>query len=194
MTDAVEHPRLPYREEDGVTLIEISLDSPERLFNSLDPAPFVSKDLDPDAEQYILGAADDLPLRDPLKIIVYLPGEYATVEASREIAGAIHHYFAYMLSMSRRRLHATLREGRMSLLIGLAFLFGCVSLRQVVLLLGTGTLAQIIAEGVLISGWVAMWRPLHIFLYEWWPIRRVCRLQAKLSTMPVDVRPLQRAE
>ena len=42
---------------------------------------------------------------------------------------------------------------------------------------------------MLIIGWVAMWRPLEIFLYEWVPVRRRCRILAKLSKMPVIVQP-----
>ena len=49
------------------------------------------------------------------------------------------------------------------------------------------TLSQIVAEGFLILGWVAMWRPLQIFLYDWWPIRHQARLYAKLAAMPVEI-------
>ena len=34
-----------------------------------------------------------------------------------------------------------------------------------------------------------MWRPLEIFLYEWVPIRRRCRILAKLAKMLVVLRP-----
>jgi hypothetical protein len=46
-------------------------------------------------------------------------------------------------------------------------------------------LADIVREGFLIGGWVAMWRPLEVFLYDWWPIRAEGRLLQRLSTMPV---------
>jgi len=42
-------------------------------------------------------------------------------------------------------------------------------------------------EGFLIGGWVAMWRPLEVFLYDWWPIRAEGRLLKRLSTMPVRI-------
>jgi hypothetical protein len=42
---------------------------------------------------------------------------------------------------------------------------------------------------MLIIGWVAMWRPLEIFLYEWVPVHRRCQILAKLSKMPVSVQP-----
>jgi hypothetical protein len=48
--------------------------------------------------------------------------------------------------------------------------------------------SEIVAEGLLIVGWVAMWRPLEIFLYEWWPTRRRCRGFDKLSRIRVIVR------
>ena len=44
-----------------------------------------------------------------------------------------------------------------------------------------------IREGLLIVGWVAMWRPLEVFLYDWWPIRAEAHLFDRLSTMPVRI-------
>jgi hypothetical protein len=49
---------------------------------------------------------------------------------------------------------------------------------------------EIAEEGLLIVGWVAMWRPLEIFLYDWRPIWRRCRLYAK-TRIPVTVRQTQ---
>jgi hypothetical protein len=34
-----------------------------------------------------------------------------------------------------------------------------------------------------------MWRPIEIFLYEWWPIRAEARLFDRLSAMMVSVVP-----
>ena len=45
-----------------------------------------------------------------------------------------------------------------------------------------------LAEGLLIIGWVGLWRPVEIFLYDWWPIRRRQQHFAALAAMPVDVR------
>jgi len=32
-----------------------------------------------------------------------------------------------------------------------------------------------------------MWRPMQIYLYDWWPVRQRGRVYAKLSQMPVEV-------
>ena len=39
----------------------------------------------------------------------------------------------------------------------------------------------------MIAGWVAMWRPMQIYLYDWWPLLRRSRTYAKLSQMPVEL-------
>ena len=50
-----------------------------------------------------------------------------------------------------------------------------------------GQLGGLLREGFLIGGWVAMWRPLEIFLYEWWPIRAEIRLDRRLGAIPVQI-------
>jgi hypothetical protein len=44
-----------------------------------------------------------------------------------------------------------------------------------------------------IGGWVSMWRPLEIFLYDWWPIREEAQLSDRLATMPVRIEYLNAA-
>jgi hypothetical protein len=48
---------------------------------------------------------------------------------------------------------------------------------------------SIIDEGLLIMGWVAMWRPIETFLYDWWPIRSRRTLLDEIAHMPIEVRP-----
>jgi len=62
-----------------------------------------------------------------------------------------------------------------------------VTSRSIVAYLGDGRPGEIIRDGVLIGGWVAMWRPLEVFLYDWWPARAEGRLLQRLSTMPVRI-------
>lgn len=178
-------PDLPYRRDDGTMLIELRLNSVLQLFNSLDPAPFPDKDLDDEVERYIVGSIQDFPVSQPLRLVIHVPE--AQDAATGDMVDAVHRYFAYRLGSARRNLRLLLRNGRLSLVIGIVFLFACISLRALILRLTAGTMAEILAEGLLISGWVAMWRPIEIFLYEWWPVRRLCQVYAKAADMPVEV-------
>jgi hypothetical protein len=50
---------------------------------------------------------------------------------------------------------------------------------------GTSGITEVLHESLSIGGWVAMWRPLEIFLYDWWPIRAEARRFDRLAVMPV---------
>lgn len=179
-----------YKKEDGIYLIEIKLREIRNLFNSLDPAPFLEKDLDDEAEKYIIDAVDEFPLNTPLKLIIYLPLEIAESEDAHTIPESIRNYFEYRSQHAKKNLEFALKQGRISLLIGLTFLFFCISTREAISALALGTAGEILAEGLLISGWVAMWRPIQIYLYDWWPIQRLRRIFEKIQHMDIEVRSM----
>jgi hypothetical protein len=81
----------------------------------------------------------------------------------------------------------------MSLVIALTFLAASIAVGDAIANYLPGSrLAEIVREGLLIVGWVAMWRPLEVFLYDWWPIRAHGRLLERLNTVPVRVEYAQR--
>jgi hypothetical protein len=51
-----------------------------------------------------------------------------------------------------------------------------------------GRMSDVLREGLTVAGWVAMWRPMEIFLYSWWPLVGDRRLYDRLSRMPVTLR------
>jgi len=167
--------------------IEIRLSQPQQLFNSLDPSPFHERDLDEDAEQYIVDSADEYPLDQPLTLVVYLPAD-PSPGTTPDLSTGIHNYFAYRAHETQRRVRIFFREGRIALVVGVTFLFVCIALRQLILMVSSGLVAQIADEGLYIVGWVAMWRPLEIFLYDWRPLRRRQRLFTKLAEIPIVIR------
>ena len=169
--------------------IEISLNRLSQLFNSLDPSPFRERDLDRDAEDYIIGSAEEMWHHRPLRLVIHLPADQVPGPDAFSLAEAVHHFFGYREAHERRQLRLLFREGRIALAIGLTFLFCCVALREVISSFEHNAASDIFGEGLLIIGWVAMWRPLEIFLYEWVPARRRCRILGTLATIPVTIQP-----
>ena len=49
-------------------------------------------------------------------------------------------------------------------------------------------LGAVLRESLLIGGWVAMWRPLEVFLYDWWPLWRRRNLYRRLAAATVLVK------
>lgn len=181
-----------YRREDGHTLLEVTLDDIRQLFHSLDPAPFRQKDLDTAAEEYIVGAVREIRQRGwrgPVRLVFYMPAAAVGTEDARTLPAAIHNYFAYRSRQRGLTLRETLRRGFVSLLVGMLFLGLCLSLRQVVAAGESNATAEILREGLLIVGWIALWRPVEIFLFDWWPIRRDQQLFGWIARQPVATRP-----
>ncbi|MCA2708451.1 MAG: hypothetical protein IM473_00080 [Microcystis sp. M015S2] len=179
-----------YREEEGTYLIEIKLNQLQQVFNSLDPSPFLDRDLDDNAENYIINSVDEFPLNTPLKLVFYLPSNEQNT-ARHLLPSALHNYFDYRQQGEQRKLRTIWRQGRVSLIIGLSFLFVCLSLSELISRFGTDTFIHFLEEGLLISGWVALWRPLEIFLYEWWPVSHQQKIFAKLAYIPIEIRLLE---
>lgn len=179
-----------YREEEGTYLIEIKLNQLQQVFNSLDPSPFLDRDLDDNAENYIINSVDEFPLNTPLKLVFYLPSTEQNT-ARHLLPSALHNYFDYRQQGEQRKLRTIWRQGRISLIIGLSFLFVCLSLSELIGRFGSDTFIHFLEEGLLISGWVALWRPLEIFLYEWWPVSHQQKIFAKLAYIPIEIRLLE---
>ena len=153
----------------------------------MDPSPFHERDLDDDAEEFIVGWAQEFPRRDAVSLVIHVNQVPTQPDTQRLVETAVHHYFAYRAKLKRLELRYLLNQGRTSLIIGLAFLVACMLTSQL-LRRQAGTLPIVLREGLIIAGWVAMWRPMEIFLYEWWPLLRKRRLYQKLSRIRVEVR------
>ena len=169
-------------------VIEIRVAELRQLFNAIDPSPFHQRDLDPRAEEFIVDWATDLPTDKPWALVVHLERPAGQADEGGALRDAIHEYFGQRVVNSKRRLRELFHRGRISLVIALAFLAASIAIGDAVAsYVGEGRLGEVVREGLLIGGWVAMWRPLEIFLYDWWPIRAQGRLLQRLSTMAVRI-------
>jgi hypothetical protein len=175
-----------YRRENGIFLIELRLKDLNQFFNSFDPSPFHNKDIDDDAERYIVNSVRAFPLSTKLKLVFYLPSEQNN-EASQVLIHAIDNFFDFKATMAYKDLRATLHEGRIALLFGLIFLIICSVTRTLLNGFSTQPLGAIFLEGLSIIGWVAMWRPIQIFLYDWWTVFRMKKVYERIRDMPIEV-------
>jgi len=171
-------------------IIEVKLRELNQLFNSLDPSPFRDKDLDRDAEEFIVASAMEAERWQPLVLVIHLekPPADDVLASQQVVTDAVHHFFQFEANQQRRKLRELMKLGRRSLFIGVLFLAACVGASRVIGSLGSQPIFAIAQESLFIVGWVAMWRPLEIFLYDWWPIVRLRRLYARMSAMEVQIR------
>jgi len=167
-------------------VIEVHVPDLAHMFNAIDPSPFRERDLDPKAEEFIVGWARTAPRRAQLALVVHLDRPAGLAEEAKILREAVREYFRLRADSTRQRLSQLLGIGRKSLAIGIVFLSVTVALGGWAESMFKG-FGDIVRESLLIGGWVAMWRPLEIFLYDWWPIRDEARLFERLATMRVRV-------
>ena len=170
--------------------IEIRIAELSQLFNSMDPTPFHQRDLDTNAERFLESWALEFPQGSHYRIIVHIE-KMPPEDPAALVASAIHNHFEYKSVLARRNMRVLLMEGRTSLLIGLSFLGLCLLAADLLSGFADSTFLKVLKESLLIGGWVAMWRPLQIFLYEWWPIVRRSRIYHNLGRASVQVTPVQ---
>ena len=87
-----------------------------------------------------------------------------------------------------REIRKHVRRGQGALFVGLVALVALLFLAELVSTGGAGHVRQIVREGLVITGWVAMWRPLEALLYDWWPLWSDRKTKRKLQEAPIDVR------
>jgi hypothetical protein len=165
-----------------------------QLFNSMDPSPFVERDLDADAEEYIMSWAHELPADRELELVIQL-SHPAPADSVAGVEDAVRRYFAARATIKRLEFGQLMRRGRLSLIVGSIFLATCLLLGELITKSGTGPVSDIVKEGLTIAGWVAMWRPLEIYLYDWWPLfeqrRRLdllAQIKVRIDMPPVEAR------
>jgi hypothetical protein len=169
--------------------IELRLDRIAQLFNSLDPTPFRQRDLDQDAEQHIVAWAQEVDKRHGLRLVVHLPPAEAASPLAAELGPAIRNYFAYLADMESAKLRALGRDGRIALAIGLVILAASLfSTYLVATHVPFSKLSRLAEESLVILGWVGIWGPLEILLYDRVPPLRRRRLYRRLAEAAVEVR------
>ena len=171
-------------------VIELRVDEIAQLFHTLDPFPFRERDLDREAEEFIVGWARELPADQPIRIIIHFPESEVQVRAAQDLAEAFHRHFSHRTAVLQGDLAELFRVGRRSLGIGVVVLIVCFAAAHLAGgLLDQSPFRRMVEEGFIILGWVANWRPLEIFLYDWWPIARRRELNRRLSNAIVEARP-----
>ncbi len=108
-----------------------------------------------------------------------LPGD-----AIRE---AIRSYFDYKKDLQQRELKNFLKRARLFLAIGLFVLATCVGLAQNLTITASPGATGILREGVLILGWVSIWKPIELILFDWVPLVEKLRIYKKLLVTEIKI-------
>ena len=176
--------RARYRTEGGEPVIDVHIASLEHLFDNRDPAPFRERDLDPHLAEYLLDAGDDLVARGGFRVVFWL-GQACP---PAELETAVRAYFGYELERLDRKRRRQRRVGQIALLLAVLLIIALMSVGELVASVIDNPVGLGLKEGLVISSWVLMWRPVEVLVYDWIPWRRQRRVLKRLLEVPIDVR------
>lgn len=171
--------------------ISVRVNNLTQLFHSLDPSPFRDRDLTPQAEDFITNWARTAPKDAPLRLTISVPEEEIKLEHAEQTPRAVQKFFEIRADQARHDLSELFREGRRAALVGVPLLIACIVLSEYITSrVEEPALIGVIGQSLLILGWVANWRPIQIFLYDWWPILRRRKFYERLSQAEVRIEPV----
>lgn len=166
--------------------IILHLESVDQLIEQCPPSPFLKRRLKEDAEKFIVEQATALPRDREAKLILYLPKSEAA--GAHEVQEAFHQHFAFRRDEAEKELSRLRRFGWRSLLIAFVFLgIMILIVESIERYMPAGGLNSILQKGLTILGWVALWRPGELLLYEWYPFKRDAKLFGRLEQAEIQV-------
>lgn len=186
MTDVKRKPR--YRHAEGKRWIEVRIKSSQQLFDARDPAPFRERDLDDDFVEYILSSVREFSPSSPIKLVIHVEEKESKDLPKDSIREAIRSYFAYRIELQRGDLKTFMKRAQLFLLIGLLVLASCLGIAQNLAVPSPPGAIGILREGIVIFGWVSIWKPIELMLFDWYPLFEKLRLYKRLLETEIEIR------
>jgi hypothetical protein len=168
----------------GAASVNVHVRDLSQMFSSLDPSPFWDRDLDQNAAAFIEDEFRDKRTAADWHLNVHTQENAAL---AGDLQTAVENYYGRMASIARRELLEHRRMGHIALAVGIAVFVLSITLREL-LIRAVPMLPQALDEGLIILGWIALWRPAEMLAYEWIPLVRKRRLYERLAGVRVAVR------
>ena len=171
--------------ESGQYLIDVSANKVESLYNNFDKSsPFIKRDLEQDLVDYLIESARELGRCSyAIRLRFEEPCEASGLSRVQQ---SVKGYFQYLAHLEKLKIKRLFGQSMVMLMVGMAILFLSVSLHQAI---GEspGVMAGVVAEGLTIAAWVAIWEALALLLVELFPCLKNIRLFQRISSAPVEL-------
>ena len=180
----------PRRQRNATSTIDIRLNRIEQLFHTLDPHARLHRHIDERIEQLLIEDARRLPRRAPIRVRLFVENEEAQAAGRTDAGRALRAHFAYRARLENENLHDLLLRGAFSLAVGMLVLAICLRIGPWIGSYTKETTGNFVDTAFQIIGWAANWRPVEIFLYDWWPVAEDRRLYRRLAAAHVELLPM----
>jgi len=176
-----------YKHQHGKHWIEVRVKSSLQLFDARDPAPFRDRDLDDDFVEYIVSTMREFSHKSPVKILIHIEEKTPKDLPFEAIRESIKSYWDYQIELFERDLKSFFKRAQLFMLIGLVVLAACITIAQSIAVPSPPGFLGVLREGIVIFGWVSLWKPIELLLFDWYPLFEKVRLYRKLLKTDVEI-------
>ncbi len=153
--------------------------------------PFAGDSIDESGIDQLMDTMKARPRGAPRlkRIVLHLPPDEITPDLPGTLRAAITTYCNVQQRLSHQKVRETRLQGRRALFIGFIAWTVCLLLSTLSeqVFSRYSLEGRLFGEGFLIAGWVSLWRPAELLLYDWWPYSRDAQLYERIKAMDVAV-------
>ena len=149
-------------EETKAYIIEVSLEDYSELFNGWDASPLRRKDLEPELLDYLEQAATEIPIKEKVELVFYLPFGMRDLDKEQKSITGIKNNYKVVMFFIQKTLRMNYRQLATYIMLSILFLIGAYILRNVTDL---ELLMSIAIEGLFIGGWFLLWEAFSLFFF-----------------------------
>jgi len=167
--------------------LELELGSLDELFCAPELDPLTGRVEELPGLERLANQLRPLP-RAGVSTRIVLPTSERVPDVEERCRSALRAVLDRRIERNRNDARSLRQEGYATLWRGLVFLALCLLgsrlMGEITLL--PGFIERFIDEGLVIAGWVALWYPLDVLLYQRWPLARERRLYENLRDMELE--------
>jgi hypothetical protein len=173
--------------------VDLYLSDMYNMFQTPEVDPFHGENIEASGIDQLIDTMNARPgsLKPFSTIAIHLPADRIEPELPARMKAAIGNYCNAQIRLAAQKKREIRLEGRKALRIGLVFWGVCLafSLLFEELLFKGNALGRLFGEGFIIAGWVGLWRPAELLLYDWRPYSREIRRYEEIKHMAVAIVP-----
>jgi hypothetical protein len=173
--------------------IDLVLSDPHDMFQTPEVDPFLAQYIEASGIEQLIDTMNARSWSSSAitTVAIHLPASQITPELPARMEMAIRNYCNAQIRLAEQSKRAIAVEGRQALRIGLVFWAICLALSLLFeeVLFKSQLIGRLFGEGFIIAGWVGLWRPAELLLYDWRPYSREIRRHREILQMRVRILP-----
>jgi len=173
--------------------VDLYLSDIHNFFQTPEVDPFLGENIEASGIDQLIDTMNARPgvQKGISKIVIHLPEAMIQPDLPSRVSIAITNYCNAQIRLAVQKKREIWLEGRKALRIGLVFWAICLALSLLFeeVIFTRHAVGRLFGEGFIIAGWVGLWRPAELLLYDWRPYSREKKRYEEIKAMEVAIVP-----